>query len=745
MRGVTLTIRPILSGDKISLLLPAGAPTGLTVPLATTGGTATPSTLRFAAGNTLSNQATFIAVGSSSLSVSVAQTPTYNAIAFAGLLWDTSATLDPSAGICSRTAAVKDALVALVNGATPAGAPGYKYCQDIVAGDLTALTGELDLNAAGITQLRDGDFTDLSGIAEVDLGGNSLIRLDANIFTGLSTLTSLDLSGNSLTYLVAGSLTGLPTTLTTLTMSGNTLTRLPSNLFSTLTGLTSLDLSGNDLASLPISPFTTLASLTQLSLQNNNLTRVTASVFSGLAALTTLNMQDNNMDQFPSGVLAPLSALLTLNLRGNDLTELPGGFFAGVTTLTSLDFRDQVSADNNLAIALSPVYLSGTAQVRIPTGAPVALSVVLTPYNAGNTALATQTLAIAAGDTFSGASADLPPTTTQLGIATPTGAALSGVSGVTWAVPAAAIDLSSGICGRQSAVLAALLAALNTGKTVGDPDYLYCQDVTDAHLATVTGLDLGGQTLTGLQASDFAGLIALASLDLSGSGLTSLPSGLFDALVALTTLDLSGNAITSLAAADFADLAGLTSLDLSDNRLPSLPAGFFTGMPALTALDLSGQDHDGDSGATTPVQGITLTLTPSVADLQVSVQLPTGAPTALDIPLTAAGGTLTLLDPAPAQSAIQPPSPPASPAPSPPPARAGSNAVPTLSNAVPTLPDAVPTLPDAVPAGGHTATVRITASSTNSPTALFISDTDPATDPQVAISDPPACPPASSA
>ena len=739
VQGISLAIRPILSGDKISLLLPTGAPTGLTVPLATTGGTATPSTLRFAAGDTLSNQATFIAVDPSSLSIGVARAPTYNAIAFAGLLWDISATLDPGAGICSRTGAVKDALVALVNGATTAGAPGYKYCQDIVAGDLTALTGELDLNAAGVSQLSNGDFADLSGITGLDLGGNSLVRLDANTFTGLSALTSLDLSNNSLTYLVADSLAGLPTTLTTLTMSGNTtLTRLPSGLFSTLTGLTSLDLSGNALASLPISPFTTLASLDTLSLQNNSLTRVTVSVFSGLAALTTLNMQGNDMDQFPSGVLAPLSALEILNLRGNDLTGLPDGFFAGLTTLTTLDLSDQVSVNTNLAIALTPIYLSaaGKAQVRIATGAPVALSVVLTPY-AGGTALATQTLSIPAGATLSGPSTALPPTAAELGIAPPTIDALSDVEGVTWTVPDAdsRLNLSSGICGRQSAVLTALLAALNTDKSAGDSGYLYCQDVAGTDLSSLTSLSLTGVgSLTGLTADDFTDLDSLTSLTLTGdTSLTSLPSGLFAGLGALTTLDLSGNALTTLAAADFAGLTGLTSLNLRGNKLASLPDGFFAAMPALTALDLSGQDHDNDPS--TDAQDITLTLTPEAADLQVVVQLLTGAPTALDITLTATGGTLTLVNPAPAQSASQSAGQPSA-----------QSAVPAGQNAIPAGQNAIPTLPNAVPAAGQTATVRIAAGSTTSPAVLFTSDTDPNTDPQVThLRRTPACPPASPA
>ena len=280
---------------------------------------------------------------------------------------------------------------------------------------------------------------------------------------------------------------------------------------------------------------------------------------------------------------------------------------------------------------------------------------------------------------------------------------------MTWAVPGqppAAIDLSSGICGRQGAVLTALLAALNTDKSEGDSGYLYCQDVTAAHLATVTSLDLRGQTLTGLQTSDFAGLSALASLDLSNTGLSSLPTHLFANLGALATLNLADNTLPSLTAADFAGPTSLTGLDLSGNRLPSLPNGFFADLTSLTMLDLSDQDHDGDGGATTPVRDITLTLTLTITDLQVRVQLATAAPTDLDIILAATGGTLTLVNPAPR--------------------RASSAQSASL------------TLPGIDPASQHTATVRITAGSTISSAALFTSNTNPPL--QVGISGDPSLP-----
>ena len=67
-------------------------------------------------------------------------------------------------------------------------------------------------------------------------------------------------------------------------------------------------------------------------------------------------------------------------------------------------------------------------------------------------------------------------------------------------------DTSSSFCTRTEQVVQAILAQI--------PGVASCEQVTDSHLATITTLDLRGQSITELQAGDFSGLINLSSLDL---------------------------------------------------------------------------------------------------------------------------------------------------------------------------------------------------------------------------------------
>ena len=97
-----------------------------------------------------------------------------------------------------------------------------------------------------------------------------------------------------------------------------------------------------------------------------------------------------------------------------------------------------------------------------------------------------------------------------------------------------AVGTSRGICGRTAAVRTAILREI--------PGVSNCADVTDAHLAAITGtLNLSGKRITALAAWDFDGLTALTVLGLSRNLLTTLPTGVFDELTALTTLVLGNN------------------------------------------------------------------------------------------------------------------------------------------------------------------------------------------------------------
>ena len=117
-----------------------------------------------------------------------------------------------------------------------------------------------------------------------------------------------------------------------------------------------------------------------------------------------------------------------------------------------------------------------------------------------------------------------------------------------------------------------------------------CSAVTDAHLATITELNLTSASITSMKEGDFAGLSALAFLSLSFNELSSLPAGVFSGLSALEHLFLSLNELSSLPAGVFSGLSALVDLDLGYNELSSLPAGVFSGLSALSGLVLNNNE-----------------------------------------------------------------------------------------------------------------------------------------------------------
>ncbi len=135
------------------------------------------------------------------------------------------------------------------------------------------------------------------------------------------------------------------------------------------------------------------------------------------------------------------------------------------------------------------------------------------------------------------------------------------------------------VCDRTPQVRDAIVAIV--------PGVDDCKDVTAAHLALITNLNLSDQNITALKAGDLDGLTALNSLALYRNNLSQLPADLFSGLSSLNRLDLGNNALSSLPADLFAELSSLEWLSLSFNQLSSLPAGIFSGLSALRTLNLS--------------------------------------------------------------------------------------------------------------------------------------------------------------
>ena len=236
-------------------------------------------------------------------------------------------TVVPAPGICARTRAVRDAIVARVESA--------RDCAQVTARHLAWLTDPLDLEDRGITSLKAGDFAGLSGLTEIWLDHNQLTGLSADLFDGLAALWFLDLSNNRLTGLSAGAFNGLPA-LEYLVLGANPLNALPADVFDGLAALWFLDLEEAGLSDLPADVFDGLAALEELNLEANRLRALPADVFDGLSSLTSLLLKENQLASVPGDVFDGLSSLTTLRLDQNRLDSLPANLFAGLSSLQEL-------------------------------------------------------------------------------------------------------------------------------------------------------------------------------------------------------------------------------------------------------------------------------------------------------------------------------------------------------------------------------------------------------------------------
>ncbi len=203
-------------------------------------------------------------------------------------------------------------------------------------------------------------------------------------------------------------------------------------------------------------------------------------------------------------------------------------------------------------------------------------------------------------------------------------------------------------------------------------------DVTAAHLALITNLNLSNQSITALKAGDFdglsalrslslakntlsslpadifSGLSAMSSLDLGSNELSSLPNAVFSGLSAMNRLNLSYNSLESLSANTFSEMSALTGLDLGNNQLSSLPADIFSGLSSLNWLSLSSNQlsslPDGIFSGLSSLNS--LYLGDNTVDLSITMSLekvggnqfkataPTGAPFNIVLPVTVANGSI---------------------------------------------------------------------------------------------------------
>ena len=191
---------------------------------------------------------------------------------------------DPTAGVCGRTPAVRDALIAELS---------VTSCGAVSAANLASIT-DLSLSGQEFTALAAGDFAGLTSLGTLYLTNTALTTLPDGVFDGLNALTNLVVNGT------------------------NTLTALSPGAFAGLTALTYLWLDNNGLENLPDGVFSGLTSLTDLRLDFNGLTALSPGAFAGLTSLKTLRLENNELATLPDDVFEPLTALTDLRLLDND-------------------------------------------------------------------------------------------------------------------------------------------------------------------------------------------------------------------------------------------------------------------------------------------------------------------------------------------------------------------------------------------------------------------------------------------
>ncbi|MDR2519628.1 MAG: hypothetical protein LBC69_01005 [Eubacteriaceae bacterium] len=226
----------------------------------------------------------------------------------------------------------------------------------VTVGDMLALTGDLNLNECGISDLTGLRYA--INVSEINIAGNNLTSLSE--LQNLHKLVSLDYSRNKVTRVPAflfsmesleslygaengstavASYTGTNKikelyfnnnkftsfsnidacpNLETLILSNNTLANAP-NALAKLKNIVILDLSNNQLETVP--QMSNLAKLSQANFSGNKLADVPL-VFSPSAPLAILNLDNNQISVIPEGV-AELSSLEFLSLNVNTVKKLP--------------------------------------------------------------------------------------------------------------------------------------------------------------------------------------------------------------------------------------------------------------------------------------------------------------------------------------------------------------------------------------------------------------------------------------
>ena len=469
-------------------------------------------------------------------------------------------------GVSARTPAVRDAIVRRV--------PGVNSAADVTEAHLAAIT---DLQVTLRNGVKVGDFDGLTGLTEFVFTERQLTSIPAGLFKDLSSVTELIFRSAKLTT-------------------------LPDGLFDAFTNVTSLSLAMFELTSLPEGIFDPFTQVTECEIYIPKLTSLPDGLFSGLTSLTLFSLHLNTVGPLPLTVSlkkvadgqfkavaptgAPFDIVLPLTVTNGSIsggatsiTIAKGTVESGTLTITRTPGTTAAVTVNIGTLPGIPADHSGYELVKSTTGLPI----TLTPAVINNPPVftdGTTTIRSIAENTASGKHIGTAITATDADNDTLT-YTLGGIDAAAFGIDAtnghlktkAALDyetkssysvtvnVSDGNDGSDSITVTINVTDVNeipiipvSARTLevqnaivnAIPNVSGTANVTAAHLAAITDLNLRSAGITALKTEDFSGMTGLTSLNLFNNQLSSLPDGIFEGLTSLTTVRLGRNAIDPL-------------------------------------------------------------------------------------------------------------------------------------------------------------------------------------------------------
>ena len=312
--------------------------------------------------------------------------------------------------VSERTAQVRDAIVDAV--------PNISNAEDVTADHLAAIM-TLDLRGEGITELKTGDFTGLTGLTNLNLFNNMLTRLPIGTFSGLTSLTTLRLGRNlidplplvvSLQQVVDNQYKAVLSTaapfninlsinVTDGNISGNSTEviiskgNIYSNTFTIIPTSTLLSpiVDIDTLPTIPVGHYGYVLAKSVVCNRTPQIAEAIAAVVPNvddcnnvtevdLATITTLNLKGMGIKSLTSDDLAGMFSLASLDLSDNELSTLPEGIFSVLDSLQMVDLSGNTIDPLPIGMTLERLE-TDELQVFVPTGAPFDISIPLLVEN----------------------------------------------------------------------------------------------------------------------------------------------------------------------------------------------------------------------------------------------------------------------------------------------------------------------------------------------------------------------------